>query len=202
MIVWLGDGEASVAAVRDLPLRTSLAAFAEGREILADPLLAGAFSHASPLSYPYVIEHLVPELELALDGDPATAVPSAAQIQPGYEPAVEGDAATAASDAWALVFDSNIAYVDKAAHIEDAEALQATVEAYTAAGSAMGGITLVPTDVVVDGDTVTVTYDVMFGESVAYSALEGQISLVDGTWVVGRDEFCNFMASARNACPA
>ena len=82
-IVWLGDGEAAIQAIRDLPLRNTLTAFAEGREILADSLLAGAFSHASPLSYPYVIEHLVPELELALDGDPATAVPSAAQIAPG-----------------------------------------------------------------------------------------------------------------------
>ena len=47
-------------------------AYAEGREIIADPLLAAAFSHASPLSLEYVIEHLVPELALAVDGDPAT----------------------------------------------------------------------------------------------------------------------------------
>ena len=68
--------------------------------------------------------------------------------------------------------------------MEDAEALQATVESYTAAGDAMGGITLVPTDVVVDGDPATVTYDVMFGEETAYTALEGEMSLVDGVWVV------------------
>jgi iron complex transport system substrate-binding protein len=66
----------------------------------------------------------------------------------------------------------------------------------------MGGITLEPTDVVVDGETATVTYDVMFGGSAAYTALTGSISLIDGTWVVSRAEFCGFMASARNACPA
>jgi iron complex transport system substrate-binding protein len=66
----------------------------------------------------------------------------------------------------------------------------------------MGGITLVPTDVVVDGDSATVTYDVMFGASAAYTDLSGLISLVDGTWVVSRTEFCTFMASARIACPA
>ena len=70
------------------------------------------------------------------------------------------------------------------------------------AGDAMGGITLVPTDVVADGDAATVTYDVMFGDTAAYTALTGTIPLVDGTWVVSRAEFCGFMASARNACPA
>ena len=52
------------------------------------------------------------------------------------------------------------------------------------------------------GETATVTYDVMFGESAAYTALTGEITNVDGTWTVSRSEFCSFMASARNACPA
>jgi len=55
---------------------------------------------------------------------------------------------------------------------------------------------------VIAGDTATVTYDVMFGESAAYTALTGEITNVDGTWTVSRSEFCSFMASARNACPA
>ena len=66
----------------------------------------------------------------------------------------------------------------------------------------MGGISLVPTAVVIDGDTATVTYDVMFGDSAAYTALTGEINNVDGGWIVPRSEFCSFMASARNACPA
>ena len=65
----------------------------------------------------------------------------------------------------------------------------------------MGGITLDPTAVVVNGTSGTVTYDVMFGDTAAYTALTGLIDLVDGTWVVSREEFCSFMASARNACP-
>lgn len=208
VLVWLGDGDAAVQAIRDLPLRPSLTAYAEGREILADPMLAGAFSHANPLSFDYVLEHLVPELELALDGDPATVVPSAIAIDPNAEaPAIGEDAATAdaeqaAADVWSLVFDSTVPFADKAAHIEDADALEATVESYTTAGAAMGGIALEPTAVSVDGTTATVTYDVLFGGNAAYTALVGRIDLVDGTWVVGRDEFCGFMASARNACPA
>lgn len=204
VIVWLVSDAPTIAEIRDTALRPTLRAFAEGREVVADPMLAGAFSHGSPLSIPFVLDELVPELAFAVDGDAATAVPSAAQIQPGYEPTageqLEGDAA-AAGATWSVVFDSNVPYADKAAHIEDAAALQATIEAYTSAGEAMGGITLTPTDVVVDGDTATITYDVLFGDAVAYSAMEGSISLIDGTWVIGRDEFCGFMASARNACP-
>jgi iron complex transport system substrate-binding protein len=82
VIIWVVDGDAGAAAIRDLPLRPSMPAFQQGREIVADPLVSGAFSHASPLSYPYFLERVVPELELALDGDPATVVPSAAAIDP------------------------------------------------------------------------------------------------------------------------
>jgi iron complex transport system substrate-binding protein len=214
VVVWIGLGEDTTAAVRDLPTRPTLRAAEEGREIVADDILSGAFSHASVLSLEYVIDELVPELALALDGDPFTAVPSAEAItvqDATGDDEAEGDAtgtgtpedeASAASDVWSLVFDSAIVYEDKSAHIEDAEALRPTIEAYTVAGEGMGGITLAPTEVVVDGDTATVTYDVMFGATAAYTALTGSIELVDGTWIVSRAEFCGFMASARNACPA
>ena len=100
------------------------------------------------------------------------------------------------------MFDSAVGFDDKAIHVEDSEALRSTIEAYTAAGDAMGGITLAPTEVVVTGDTAAVTYDVLFGDTAAYTALTGEIALIDGTWTVSRTEFCGFMASARNPCPA
>lgn len=206
VLIWIGLDETGLDEVRALPTRPGMRAYTEGREIVADDLLGGAFSHSSALSLEYVIDTLVPELALAVDGDPATAVPSAAQIatDAGGAAAVDagGDAEQAASDVWALVFDSSVAYDAKAPHIEDARALQGTIEAYTAAGEPMGGISLAPTAVAVDGDTATVTYDVMFGDRAAYSDLEGVITLVDGTWVVPRDEFCSFMSSARLSCPA
>lgn len=82
VVVWIGLGEDTTAAVRDLPTRPSTRMVQEGREVVADDLLSGAFSHASPLSLEYVIERLVPELALAVDGDPTTAVPSADVITP------------------------------------------------------------------------------------------------------------------------
>jgi len=204
VIVWLVSDESGYAAVNDTALRPTLQAYAEGREIIADPLLSGAFSHASPLSMEYVLEELVPELALAVDGDPETVVPSMALLESNAGATdVELTAdEQAVADAWTLVFDSTVAFEDKAAHMEDADALQGTVESYTEAGSAMGGISLVPTVVAIDGDSATLTYDVMFGEETAYTALEGEMTLVDGVWVVSREEFCSFMASARNACPA
>ena len=65
------------SAIRALPLRRTLRARAEGREAVADPLLSGALSHASLLSLPYALDRLVPEIAAAVDGDPATLVPSA-----------------------------------------------------------------------------------------------------------------------------
>ena len=82
VVVWIGLGEDTTAAVRDLPTRPNTRMVREGREVVADELLSGAFSHASPLSLEYVIERLVPELALAVDGDPATVVPSASVISP------------------------------------------------------------------------------------------------------------------------
>jgi iron complex transport system substrate-binding protein len=65
----------------------------------------------------------------------------------------------------------------------------------------MGGIQLTPTNTVIDGETATVTYDVLFAGNPAYQDQTGTLSLVDGVWVVSREEFCAFMASARTPCP-
>lgn len=82
VVVWIGLGEAETESIRTLPTRPSMRAVEEGREVVADDLLSAAFSHASALSLEYVIEELVPELALAVDGDPTTVVPSAAAIAP------------------------------------------------------------------------------------------------------------------------
>ena len=66
--------------VSEIALRPSTRAYQEGRELLASGELSGAFSFGSPLSIEYALEQLVPELALAVDGDPATAVPSAAAL--------------------------------------------------------------------------------------------------------------------------
>jgi iron complex transport system substrate-binding protein len=49
-------------------------------------------SFSSPLSIPYALEHLVPELAAAVDGDPSTPVPSAQGIltAAGVPPSTSG----------------------------------------------------------------------------------------------------------------
>ncbi|MFV0308593.1 MAG: Fe2+-enterobactin ABC transporter substrate-binding protein [Desertimonas sp.] len=181
---------ADVDAALDLyPTLAATPAAAEGRLV---PLGVESF-RLDRYSATLVVERLVEAI-------PAAGATEGTATE-GSTSATFGEEEQAAADAWAMVFDSAVGFDDKAPHLDDADALRETVEAYTTAGETMGGITLEPTAVVVDGDGATVTYDVLFGGTVAYADQEGSIALVDGTWVVGRDEFCGFMASARNACP-
>lgn len=78
VVIWIDVG-GGVGAVRDMPLRGTMRSVAEGREIVADTDLAAALSYASPLSLPYALDRLAPKLDAALDGDPETPVPGAAQ---------------------------------------------------------------------------------------------------------------------------
>lgn len=78
VLVWITATPAEVDAVRALPLRRTLDAAREGREVFLPFDLNGAMSFSSPLRIPHLLDGLVPELRAAVDGDPATAVPSAA----------------------------------------------------------------------------------------------------------------------------
>jgi iron complex transport system substrate-binding protein len=109
---------------------------------------------------------------------------------------------TAAASAYALVFDSTVAFDEKAPHLEEADALMDTVEKYATAAQSFNGIKLTPTAVTITGHSAAVTYDVYFGTTKQYSSLPGTIENRDGTWTVSRDEFCGFMASARTPCAA
>jgi iron complex transport system substrate-binding protein len=80
VVVWVVGSDADLATVAATPLRPSMRAYAQGREVVTNELLSGAFSFASPLSIPYLLDAVVPELALAVDGDPATVVPSAATL--------------------------------------------------------------------------------------------------------------------------
>jgi iron complex transport system substrate-binding protein len=75
LLLWISGDWTTNEKVKANPLRQQLQAAAEGREVFMGQLEAGAFSFSSPLSLPYFLEQLVPQIEAALDGDPATAVP-------------------------------------------------------------------------------------------------------------------------------
>lgn len=72
LLIWLPPEDGDITPILDLPARGFLEAAKEGREVFLDEELSGAFSHASLLSIPYAVERLLPMIEAALDGDPAT----------------------------------------------------------------------------------------------------------------------------------
>lgn len=78
LLVWISDF-ARAPDIAALPMRRTMRAFREGREILADTVLTGALSFGTVLSLPYALREIEPEIVLAVDGDPATVVPSAAR---------------------------------------------------------------------------------------------------------------------------
>ena len=102
--------------------------------------------------------------------------------------------------AWATVFDSAADFADKVPHLQDAAALEASNAAYAEAGERMNGISLEPTSAAIDGDVAAITYNVLFAGSPAYEDLTGEVVLVDGVWMVSREAYCGFLASARTPC--
>lgn len=76
LLVWINAGT-DLDPLRNLTLRKTLAAHREGREVYADDLLAAAMAHGTLLSLPWSLDRLVPQIEAAMDGDPATPVTSA-----------------------------------------------------------------------------------------------------------------------------
>ncbi len=111
-----------------------------------------------------------------------------------------GSPEEAAMEAWMVVFDSAADFEDKAMHLETGENLRTSNERYAGSGQSVGGITMSPKSAVIEGNVASITYDVEFSGNAAYRDLVGTIELVDGTWVVSRDEYCGILTSARSAC--
>ena len=107
-----------------------------------------------------------------------------------------------AAAAWRVVFDSSADFADKAPHLQGSDALEDANSAYMQGASRFGGFKLEPTAVEIDGDTATVTYNVLFGDAVQYTDQTGTLTLIDGVWQVSRSEYCGFLASARTPCPS
>jgi hypothetical protein len=132
----------------------------------------------------------------------ATTVVSTTTAAPAGGAFAAGSPEAAAAEAYALVFDSDVPFAEKEAHLEDAATLEETIGMYTAGAAAFNGFTPDVTDVVVSGETAAVTYDLYFGTAKQYPDLPGTIENHDGTWTVTRAEFCTFMGMARVPCAA
>jgi iron complex transport system substrate-binding protein len=76
VLIWISSFE-SVPDLVALPMRRTLRAYREGREVFAGPLLAGAMSFGSVLSLPFALSKLEDDITAASDGLPETVVASA-----------------------------------------------------------------------------------------------------------------------------
>lgn len=76
LLVWVSNFEQAPDLV-NLPMRKTLKAHAQGREVFVSGLMSAAMSFGTVLSLPFVLESLEAEIDAALDGDPNTIVPSA-----------------------------------------------------------------------------------------------------------------------------
>jgi iron complex transport system substrate-binding protein len=76
VLIWATEDAQARGQMEAEPIYRSLTPVREGNLVFTDAVLAGAIYFSTPLSLPYVLEHLVPRLERAVAGDPAT-VPAA-----------------------------------------------------------------------------------------------------------------------------
>jgi iron complex transport system substrate-binding protein len=83
LLIWVSSSP-SVADIAALPMRRTLRAYREGREIVTNELIAGALSFGSVLSLPFALEQLEAEITTAIDGLPDTKVPSS--VKTGLAP--------------------------------------------------------------------------------------------------------------------
>ncbi|MEM9348948.1 MAG: ABC transporter substrate-binding protein [Pseudomonadota bacterium] len=79
LLVWLHAPSAG-DLIKAVPLRPTLSAYREGREVYFDNDLTAAISHSSPLALHYALDRVEPMIAAAIDGDPSTVVESAADI--------------------------------------------------------------------------------------------------------------------------
>lgn len=68
VIVFATESPEDVEKLEKVPTFNKLDAVRENRAVFTDGTLAGATYFATPLSFPYVLEHLVPQLEAAVAG--------------------------------------------------------------------------------------------------------------------------------------
>lgn len=125
-----------------------------------------------------------------------STAPPATGIVPGEDHDVD-----AIAYAFAVAFDSVSDPSLKMPLVEDSDDLESTIATYLTTGASMGGISVVVTTVVIDGDSASVGYDLLFGGNPTYPDLSGMAVRTGEGWKVTRRTFCSLMSSARVGCP-
>ena len=72
VLIWATEDASARTELEAQPLYRTLTPVQNGNLVFTDATLAGAIYFSSPLSLPYVLDHLVPRLDAALAGNPET----------------------------------------------------------------------------------------------------------------------------------
>lgn len=72
VLIWATEDASARTELEAQPLYRTLTPVQNGNLVFTDATLAGAIDFSSPLSLPYVLDHLVPQLDAALAGNPET----------------------------------------------------------------------------------------------------------------------------------
>ena len=105
----------------------------------------------------------------------------------------------AVMDALVLVFNPIADFNDKAVYIQDSSDLEEINDQFGALAQGFGA-SLNTTAVSVEGDTATVTFDVLAGSTVLMPGRSVSLEMVDGEWTISREVFCSFMALLDISC--
>ena len=104
------------------------------------------------------------------------------------------------AELFAVVFDGDTSFDEKSPYIDDPAGLESTVTAYAQAAKSVGGLSLVATDIGIEGDKALIIYDLYFGESPFQVDQEGEALRGEEHWQVTRRYFCSIVKLARVNC--
>ncbi len=160
-------------------------------------LLAAAMLAASCGSSEVSEPATTPEAPTTTEAATTTEAPTTTEAAPFV---AEGPDQEEIVQNWDLTFGIG-SFEDRAAALEDSAALEETIDSYVTAVKGFGSIELPVSTIEVNGESATVTFDVLGNGATMAADLTGEMIKVDGTWIVSRDSFCDAMKLARQSCP-
>lgn len=103
---------------------------------------------------------------------------------------------------WEAFFDGSRPLEEKVAQLEDGEALREVLEASADDPFTQNVRARVTGVTFTDDRHATVTFDIVAGDQVLLSGVEGEAVRPADRWLVGRRIFCDLQALANRFCPA
>ncbi|MDE0267903.1 MAG: hypothetical protein OXI96_02540 [Acidimicrobiaceae bacterium] len=121
---------------------------------------------------------------------------------PVEEPVSFTEEEQAVADAWLNVFSPDSTWEEMRPHLTGIEEIEDLAREYaeTKTDQTFPGVTLEVVSVDIAGTTADITFDILLNGSLLQPGNSGVLTLVDETWVVQYDTFCDMVALAGYSC--